>query len=189
MEARERLAAQEVRAIALRPVLTYGAPVLRLKAQPVTEPLESLRPLVDDMFETMIGEPGIGLAAPQIGVSRRLAVIDAVPEDDAGEKLCPQLVLVNPEITWFSPDRVPYEEGCLSVPEIIESVERPRAIRFRYTALDGSQVEREAAGLLARVVQHEVDHLNGILFVDRLSLVKKQLLRNKLRQLATTARV
>lgn len=153
----------------------------------MTEPFESLRPLVEDMFETMYAEPGIGLAAPQIGVSQRLVVIDSVEEDDAGETLCPKLVLVNPEITWASEDLVPYEEGCLSVPEITESVDRPRAIRFRYADLEGNQVERDAAGLLARVVQHELDHLNGILFVDRVSLVKKQLLRKRLRQLAAAS--
>lgn len=154
----------------------------------MTEALAALRPLVDDMFETMVAEPGIGLAAPQVGISKRLVVVEAVAEDDAGLVMGPRLVLVNPEITWFSEDRVPYEEGCLSVPDITESVDRPRAIRFRYTDLDGTPVERQAAGLLARVVQHEIDHLNGILFVDRLSLVKKQLLRKKLRQLAAAPR-
>jgi len=163
--------------------------LLRQRAQPVTEAPASLRPLVDDMFETMVAEPGIGLAAPQVGVSQRLVVIESVAEDDAGDVLAPRLVLVNPEITWFSEDRVPYEEGCLSVPDITESVDRPRAIRFRYTDLDGATLERQTAGLLARVVQHEIDHLNGILFVDRLSLVKKQLLRKKLRQLAAAPRV
>ncbi len=174
--------------IATRPILIYGARLLRQRAEPVSGDLAALRPLVDDMFETMYAEPGIGLAAPQIGVSKRLVVIDAVPEEDGAEALAPKLVLVNPEIMWFSPDRVPYEEGCLSVPDILESVERPRAIRFRYTDLDGRSLERDTAGLLARVVQHEVDHLNGILFIDRVSLVKKQFLRKKLRQLADTSR-
>lgn len=162
--------------------------MLRQRAEAVSGDLAALRPLVDDMFETMYAEPGIGLAAPQIGVSKRLVVIDAVPEEDGSETLAPKLVLVNPEITWFSSDRVPYEEGCLSVPDILETVERPRAIRFRYTDLEGRSLERDTAGLLARVVQHEVDHLNGILFIDRVSLVKKQFLRKKLRQLADTSR-
>jgi peptide deformylase len=174
--------------IAIRPILTYGAPLLRRKAQPVTEPLDGLRSLVDDMFETMYAEPGIGLAANQIGVSKRVAVIAEVADDDEGRNVGPRLVLVNPEIHWFSDDLVPFEEGCLSVPDITEVVERPRAIRFRCTDLEGKRVDREAAGLLARVVQHEVDHLNGILFVDRLSLIKKQLLRKRLRQLATASR-
>jgi peptide deformylase len=150
----------------------------------VTEPGDALRGLVEDMFETMYDEPGIGLAAPQVGVSKRLVVIASVAEDEEGEEMCPPLVLVNPEITFFSDDTVPYEEGCLSVPGITEVVERPRTIRFDYTDLEGQNIERDAEGLLARVVQHEIDHLNGILFVDRLSLIKKQLLRKKLRQMA-----
>jgi len=175
---------QGSRVIAVRPILTYGAPVLREKAQPVTEPLDSLRSLVEDMFETMYSEPGIGLAAPQVGVSKRLVVLAEVADDEAGRNVGPRLVLVNPTIHWFSGDRVPYEEGCLSVPEITENVERPRAIRFGFTDLEGNRHEREAEGLLARVVQHEVDHLDGILFIDRLSLIKKQLLRKRLKRLA-----
>jgi peptide deformylase len=178
----------EGEAITLRRVLAYGAPVLRQKAKPVDEPLDALRGLVGDMFETMFDEPGIGLAAPQVGVSKRLVVLAPVADDDAGENTGPRMVLVNPEVTWFSEDQIPYEEGCLSVPDITEVVERPRAIRFSYTDLDGKRLEMEAAGVLARVVQHEVDHLDGILFVDRLSLLKKQLLRKKLKQLAAAAR-
>lgn len=170
--------------IAIRPVLTYGNPLLRKKAAAITESPESLRNLVEDMFETMYDEPGIGLAAPQIGVSQRLVVIASVSDDEEGEKMCPPLVLVNPEITLFSKDTVPYDEGCLSVPGITEIVDRPRVIHFKYTDLDGQSIERDAEGLLARVVQHELDHLDGILFVDRLSLIRKQLLRKKLRQMA-----
>jgi peptide deformylase len=147
-----------------------------------------LRPLVADMFETMYDEPGIGLAAPQVGVSKRLVVIAAVADDDEGKHVGAPLALVNPEILSSSPDLEPYEEGCLSVPGITENVIRPRAIRLRYTTLDGEQVERDAAGLLARVVQHEIDHLDGILFVDRLSLLKRQLLRKRLQRLAAGAR-
>ena len=169
-------------------MLTYGDPVLRRKSTPVTGELDTLRPLVEDMFETMYAEPGIGLAAPQLGVSQRLVVIGAVADDDAGTNVGPRLVLVNPEIVGRSEDRLPFDEGCLSVPDITETVERPRAIRFRYTTLEGQGVERDAAGLLARVVQHEVDHLDGILFVDRLSLLRRQLLRKRLRQLAAGSR-
>ena len=140
------------------------------------------------MFETMYAEPGIGLAAPQVGVSQRLVVLASVPDDDEGRNLGAPLVLVNPEILWRSPDLVPYEEGCLSVPDITEIVDRPRAIRFRYASLDGAAPERDAAGLLARVVQHEVDHLDGVLFVDRLSLLKRQLLRKRLQRLGAAAR-
>ncbi len=165
-------------------MLTFGDPLLRMKSPPVTGELAGLRPLVEEMFETMYAEPGIGLAAPQVGVSTRLAVIGAVADDDAGERIGKPMALVNPAVLWHSDDRVPFEEGCLSVPGITESVDRPRAIRFRYTTLDGETLERDAAGLLARVVQHEVDHLDGILFVDRLSLLKRQLLRKQLQRLA-----
>lgn len=174
--------------IAVRPIMTYGAAVLRQKAEPVADPLQSLRPLVDDMFETMYSEPGIGLAAPQIGISKRLVVLAEVADDEAGQNIGPRQVLVNPAIHWFSGDLVPYEEGCLSVPDITETVERPRVIRFSYTDLEGIRHEREAEGLLARVVQHEVDHLNGILFIDRLSLVKRSLLRKRLKRLAAGTR-
>jgi peptide deformylase len=141
------------------------------------------------MFETMYDEPGIGLAAPQVGVSRRLVVIAAVPDDEDGDNVGPPMTLVNPQITWSSSEEVSYEEGCLSVPGITESVDRPRVIRFRWTDLDGEAHEREAEGLLARVVQHEIDHLDGILFVDRLSLLKRQLIRKKLREIAATSGV
>jgi peptide deformylase len=169
-------------------VLTYGNPVLRQKSAPVEGDLASLRPLVEDMFETMYAEPGIGLAAPQVGVSQRLIVIGAVAEDDEGKLIGKPFAAVNPAILWHSDARVAFEEGCLSVPDITESVDRPRAIRFRYTTLEGESVEREALGLLARVVQHEVDHLDGILFVDRLSLLKRQLLRKQLQRLAAEGR-
>jgi peptide deformylase len=115
-------------------------------------------------------------------------VVGSVADDDAGEHVGPALVLVNPEIVSRSEDLVPFDEGCLSVPEIVETVDRPRAIRFRYTALDGETIERDAAGLLARVVQHEVDHLDGVLFVDRVSFLRRQLLRKRLQRLAAGVR-
>lgn len=175
--------------IAIRPVLKYGSPVLRLKAQEVTETPETLQGLVDDMFETMYDEPGIGLAAPQVGMSIRLVVIAAVADDEAGENVGAPMTMLNPEISWFSRETVSYDEGCLSVPDITESVDRPRVIRFAYTDMQGERHEREAEGLLARVVQHELDHLDGILFVDRLSILKRQLMRKKLQQIATTSGV
>ena len=176
------------RVIAIRRVLVYGDPLLRRKAAPVGGDLGALRPLVEDMFETMYAEPGIGLAAPQVGVSERLAVIAAVADDDAGRNVGRPVVLVNPEILSRTSDLVLFDEGCLSVPDITAGVERPRAVRFRYTDLEGATHEREAAGLLARVVQHEVDHLDGILFVDRLSLLKRRLLRKRLQRLGVVAR-
>lgn len=173
--------------IAIRPVLKYGSPVLRLKAARIEEAPHTLRQLVDDMFETMYDEPGIGLAAPQVGVSSRLMVIAAVADDEEGENVGPPITLINPEITWFSKDTVPYDEGCLSVPGITETVDRPRAIRVSYSDMDGKSHQREAEGLLARVVQHEMDHLDGVLFVDRLSVLKRQLIRKKLREIAATS--
>lgn len=172
----------------LRRVLTYGDPVLRRKAGPVSGDFAGLRPLVQDMFDTMYDEPGIGLAAPQVGVSQRVVVIAAVADDDAGEHVGAPFALVNPEIVSRSTDLTPFEEGCLSVPDITDTVIRPRAIRLRYQTLEGEWVERDTAGLLARVVQHEIDHLDGVLFVDRLSLLKRQLLRKKLQKLAAGTR-
>jgi peptide deformylase len=172
----------------VRRVLTYGDPILRRKAVPVEGDLQSLKSLVEDMFETMYAEPGIGLAAPQIGVSKRLVVIGSVADDDAGQNLGAPVAMLNPEILSRSSDIVPFEEGCLSVPDITESVDRPRAIRLRYTTLEGEIVERDTAGLLARVVQHEIDHLDGILFVDRLSLLKRQLLKKRLQRLGEASR-
>ena len=174
--------------IAVRRVLVYGEPILRRKSSPVEGELAALRPLVEDLFETMYAEPGIGLAAPQVGVSQRLFVVGAVADDDEGAHVGAPLALVNPAILSRSSDLVPFEEGCLSVPDITDTVDRPRAIRFRYTTLEGDVVERDAAGLLARVVQHELDHLDGVLFVDRLSLLKRQLLRKRLQRLGAAAR-
>jgi len=174
--------------MAVQSVRVYGDPVLRRKSAPVAADLEALRTLVTDMFDTMYAEPGIGLAAPQIGVSIRMVVVAAVPDDDDGKNVGRPFTLVNPLVVSFSDDKTRFEEGCLSVPDITETVERPRAIRLRYTTLEGDTVERDAAGLLARVVQHEIDHLDGILFVDRLSLVKRQLLRKRLARLAAAPR-
>lgn len=161
--------------------------MLRRKAKEITDAPETLRQLVDDMFETMYDEPGIGLAAPQVGVSGRLVVIAAVADDEEGENVGAPMTLLNPVITWSSRETVAYDEGCLSVPEITESIDRPRVIRMAYSDLQGQRHEREAAGLLARVVQHEVDHLDGILFVDHLSILKRQLIRKRLRKIAATS--
>lgn len=172
----------------VRSVLTYGDPRLRRQSAPVAGDPAALRPLVADLFETMYDEPGIGLAAPQVGEAIRLVVLGAVADDDEGRNVGAPVAMVNPEILWRSEDLVPFEEGCLSVPEVTETVDRPRAIRVRWTDLEGLSQERQAAGLLARVVQHEVDHLDGILFVDRLSLLKRQLLRKRLQRLAAASR-
>jgi peptide deformylase len=147
-----------------------GDPVLRQPAAPVVEVTDELHRLMDDMFDTMYAEEGVGLAAPQIGVSQRLIVIDAREEDTQ------PFVLINPEIVEFSDDLDRAEEGCLSIPGLREVVERSWAVRVRGLDRDGTPMEIDAEGLLARILQHEVDHLDGILFVDRVSPLKRKLL-------------
>jgi peptide deformylase len=121
------------------------------------------------MLETMYGAPGVGLAAIQVGVSKRVITMDVSKSETERHPL----VLINPEILWSSEEKRVYEEGCLSIPEYYEEVERPERVRFRYTNLDGEVVEQDADGLLATCVQHEIDHLNGVLFLDHLSKLKR----------------
>ena len=154
--------------------------MLRRKSVAVGEDLESWRALVEDMFETMYAEPGIGLAAPQVGVSKRLVVIDlAKPEEEKRP-----IVMINPEIIWASEEKRVYEEGCLSIPEYYEEVERPDRIKFRYRNLDGKTIESDAEGVLATCVQHEIDHLNGVLFIDYLSKLKRDRVIKKFQKAA-----
>lgn len=155
----------------LLPMRFMGDPVLREKAAPVAELTDELRRLIDDMFETMYAEEGVGLAAPQVGVAQRILVVDAREED------MEPFALVNPEILEFSADDLDRaEEGCLSIPGLREVVERPWSIRIRGLDRSGETVEFEAEGLLARILQHEVDHLDGILFLDRVSPLKRKML-------------
>ena len=159
--------------MALRTILEYPDPRLRTKAQPVSEFTPALRALADDLLETMYAAPGIGLAATQIDVHQRMIVIDVSEERDQ------PLVLVNPEIlAREGSTRV--EEGCLSVPEIFEEVERATHVRLRYQDLSGERIERECDELLAVCVQHEIDHLEGKLFVDYLSDLRRERIRKKL---------
>lgn len=160
--------------MSLLTILEYPDKRLRKKAAPVTEVDDALRQVIDDMFETMYEAPGIGLAATQVNVHKRLLVID-VSEDKSQP-----LVFINPEIEVLDPTPLGYEEGCLSVPGYYEEVQRPR--RIRVSALDrmGEPFELEAEGLLAICLQHEVDHLEGKLFVDYLSTLKRQRIRDKL---------
>jgi peptide deformylase len=156
----------------------YPDPVLKLIAEPVLTIDAEFRKLVADMVETMYSAPGIGLAAPQVGVSKRMAVIDCSP---SGEP--PQLfTLINPEIIAREGESCE-EEGCLSVPAYYAMVDRSAVIRVRYLDLDGRTVERDADGLLAICIQHEIDHLDGILFVDRLSPLKKGIFRKKYKKI------
>lgn len=159
--------------MAQRPLRFMGDPVLRQKAVPVAEISDDVRRLIEDMFDTMYAEEGVGLAAPQVGVGQRVIVIDPHEADVA------PFALVNPEITASSPELERGEEGCLSIPGLREVVERSAWVRVEGINRDGERVVMEAEGLLARILQHEVDHLDGVLFVDRVSPIKRKLLLNK----------
>jgi peptide deformylase len=153
----------------VRPLVILPDRQLRLVSDPVGPITDDVKALAADMLETMYDAPGIGLAAIQIGVPKRLVVIDLGKN---AEERSP-MVLVDPEITWTSDETRVHEEGCLSIPEYYEEVERPDRIRVTYRALDGETVETEADGILATCIQHEVDHLNGVLFIDYLSRLKR----------------
>ncbi|MDR1336656.1 MAG: peptide deformylase [Tannerella sp.] len=163
------------------PIYTYGQPVLREKAQPADEREPGLKQLIDDMFETMYSADGIGLAAPQVGRSIRLLVIDADPlSKDYPECRLFRRVMVNPEITEKSSETVALEEGCLSFPGIHEKVARAVSVRVRYRDENGARKEETFEGFAARVVQHEYEHLDGAVFIDSISPIRKQLNRSKL---------
>jgi peptide deformylase len=156
-------------AMAIRPLVILPDPRLRLESEPVDKITDEVRTLARDMLDTMYDAPGVGLAAIQIGVPKRLVVMDTSKKEEERRPV----VLVNPEITWASEETGVYEEGCLSIPEYYEEVERPARVRFRYTDLEGKAVEMEAEGLLATCIQHEIDHLDGVLFIDHLSKLKR----------------
>ena len=163
-----------------RPLVILPDPQLRQVSKPISEITEEIRTLARDMLETMYDAPGIGLAAIQIGVPKRLVVIDLAKADEERKPM----VLVNPEITWSSEEKRTYEEGCLSIPEYYEEVERPDRVKFRYRNLDGETVEAEADGVLATCVQHEIDHLNGVLFIDHISKLKRDRVIKKFQKAA-----
>ena len=162
--------------MSLRMILVAPDPVLKAKSKPVETVDAEVRQMMDDMLETMYDAPGIGLAAPQIGVSRRVIVLDIAREDEPKAPLC----MANPELVWVSDDDATYEEGCLSVPEHYAEVARPAHIRVTYLDRDGKKQELEAEGLLATVIQHEMDHLDGVLFIDHLSSLKRNMILRKL---------
>jgi len=162
--------------MALLPILVAPDPRLKIKAKPVARVDDDIRRLMDDMLETMYAAPGIGLAAPQVGVDRRLLVLDIAREE---EKPAP-LFMANPQLTWLSDEDAVYEEGCLSVPEHYAEVARPAKIRVSFIDRDDQKREIEAEGLLATVIQHEMDHLEGILFIDHLSSLKRNMILRKL---------
>lgn len=155
--------------MAKRPILILPDPRLRAVADPVEEIDAGIRQLARDMLDTMYDAPGIGLAAPQIGELKRIVVMDLSKEDEPKAPI----VMVNPEILKFSEDTVTSEEGCLSIPELFYDVERPAEVTVRYTDLDGKTVDLDAADRLAICVQHELDHLDGVLYIDYLSRLKR----------------
>jgi len=162
--------------MAILPILTAPDPRLKGRAAPVERVDDEIRRLMDDMLETMYLAPGIGLAAPQVGVSKRVIVIDVARD---GEPPNP-LKLVNPEILWVSDEDVKYEEGCLSVPDQYAEVARPGDVRIRYLDQQNEIREMTASGFLATVIQHEIDHLDGILFIDHLSQLKRNMILRRL---------
>ncbi len=169
--------------MAIRPIITLPDPKLRLVSPRLERVDDDLRKLMDDMAETMYDAPGIGLAAIQLGEPMRLIVVDpATPEEPKNA-----MHLVNPEILWRSDERRVHEEGCLSIPEYYEDVERPTQVRVKYVDRDGKEQEILADGLLATVIQHEIDHLDGVLFIDYLSKLKRDRVVKKFTKIARHA--
>ena len=157
-------------------VRLLGDPVLRQKAEPVSAITADMRKLIGDMFDTMYAEEGVGLAAPQVGISERIIVVD--PHDDETEPFA----LINPEILDAGAETEKNEEGCLSIPGIRDLVERSVSVRVRGLTETGEVLELEADGLLSRILQHEIDHLNGVLFIDHISLLKRNMIMRKLQK-------
>ncbi|HWL03360.1 MAG TPA: peptide deformylase [Xanthobacteraceae bacterium] len=169
--------------MALRDIIILPDKRLRQVCEPVKEIDAGVKTLVEDMFETMYDAPGIGLAAIQVAVPLRVVTMDLAKKDDPPEPR----VFINPEIVWSSEEKASYEEGCLSIPDYYEEVERPAAVRATYLDLDGRAHEIEATGLLATCLQHEIDHLNGVLFVDYLSKLKRDRVAKKFAKAAKRA--
>jgi len=161
--------------MSVRPILQLPDKRLRLVSEPVAAIDGEVKKLVADMFETMYEAPGVGLAAVQVGVPKRVVTIDAT----RGEEERQPFAMINPEILWASDEKSVLEEGCLSIPEYIDEVERPAKIKARFLDLDGRTIEVEAEGLFARVLQHEIDHINGVLFIDHLSKLKRDRVEKK----------
>jgi peptide deformylase len=162
--------------MALLPILTAPDPRLKQTSQPVKQVDAGVRRLMDDMLETMYQAPGIGLAAPQVGVLKRVIVLDIAREGDEPQPLR----LANPEVVWVSDEDVTYSEGCLSVPEHYADVARPKACRVKYLDHENKAREIAAEGLLATCLQHEIDHLDGVLFIDHLTSLKRNIILRKL---------
>lgn len=171
------------------PIHVYGDPVLREEAQDVEALTPDLAQLFADMLDTMHGADGIGLAAPQVGRRERVFVVDVSPLIENGKldgaDVPPQpMVFVNPEVTWESDVETDYEEGCLSIPDVREKVWRPDAVKVTYRDADFAEQHLHAEGMLARVIQHELDHLDGVLFLDHVSAFRRRMLQRRLRDMA-----
>ena len=169
--------------MALREILILPDKRLRKVSEPVKKIDAGIRKLVEEMFETMYDAPGIGLAAVQIGTAKRVVTMDLAKKEEPRN---PQ-VFINPEIVWSSDETATYEEGCLSIPETYNDVERPAQVRVTYLDLEGVPREVEANGLMATCLQHEIDHLNGILFIDHLSKLKRDMIIKKFTKAAKRA--
>ena len=165
--------------MALREIIILPDKQLRLVSKPIAKVTTEIRRLADDMFETMYDAPGIGLAAIQVAQPLRLITMDLARKNEEGEVTPQPRVFINPEILTSSEETSVYEEGCLSIPEYYEEVERPAKVRVRFTDLDGKVHEEDAEGLFATCIQHEIDHLNGVLFVDYLSKLKRDRVMKK----------
>jgi peptide deformylase len=164
--------------MAIRPIIIAPDPVLKAKAKPVENIDGGIVRLMDDMLETMYRAPGIGLAAPQIGVLQRVIVVDVADKDEKPQPF----VMANPEILWKSDETSVHNEGCLSLPDHYADVTRPKQVKLRYIDRDGEVRELDADNLLATCVQHEIDHLNGVLFIDHISLLKRNMILRKLQK-------
>jgi peptide deformylase len=171
--------------MAVRPLIILPDPLLKRVSAPVDAVTDEIRSLMDDMLETMYAAPGIGLAAIQIGVPRRVVVMDLVKDEEKPKD--PQF-FVNPEIIWASEETTEYEEGCLSIPEVFENVTRPKAVRIRYLDRNGIVQEHDCEGLMATCIQHEIDHLNGVLFIDHISRLKRERVVKKFAKAAKLSR-
>ena len=169
-----------IAAMAVRDILIIPDKRLRLKSEPVKAIDKPLRALIEDMFETMYAAPGIGLAAIQVGEPRRVVTMDLAKKDEPKQ---PQ-VFINPEVIWASDEKAVYEEGCLSIPEYYEEVARPKAVKVKYLDLDLKPQEIDAEGLLATCLQHEIDHTNGVLFIDHISKLKRDMVMKKFKKAA-----
>lgn len=168
-------------------IVTYGSSILRKQSESVSEK-DDIVQFTETLFDTLKKANGIGLAGPQIGLKKRIFIIDTsaiANEDNSFEKI--EQVYINPEIVWQSEDKIFYTEGCLSIPEIFEEVERPLKIRVKYNDLLFNSIEEEIDGIKARIFQHEFDHLDGILFIDRINPLKRKLINSKLKRIVNSS--